>query len=206
MRQFHKPVHRPAEVIEAMANGSDPAQANALAHDTAAALLHRVRAASDPSTVERLIAYANEHGIDDVAELWASAPPHSLPGALWRLYLVRHLVHQSAQHCGYVFRRGLEHDTGVNQAIAGSPDTPSPEEVAQLATEILAGAFVGDFYLALRRCAAFCHVMALGYSTLLDDNDAPERQHTVQRQHRTFETFATDLQASAQLWRSGHLH
>lgn len=194
MRQYHKPIHRPSSVIEQWGGGDDPVAAQALAHDTAAALLHRVRAANDPELVDRLIAYANDNGVDDVAELWATAESDTLPGALWRIYLLRHVVLQDPEQIGYEFRAGTEL-AGVDQAIAGSPHSPTPEEVVQLATSILRGAFTGDFAVAMERAAAFSRVMAAGVNAT---------SHDAQRV-RNYLAVATELTEDAHLWRSGQL-
>lgn len=193
--KFHKPVRRPSDILETLRGGGDPADVSALTHDTAAALLGRVRQAEDPAVVDRVIAYADEHGIDDVAELWASAPPVTLPGAMWRLYLLRHAVVTTTEAISYLFRRGLEVDGGPNQAIAGSRHAPTPDEVVSLATTILRGAFEGDFSDALHRASAFSRVLSLG-ATELDD----------QRQAAAYGQIADELRAAAAQWRAGQLH
>ncbi len=91
---FHKPTQFSGSKFESFQGGDDPASISRVAHETAQALLARVRSDPDPAVVERLVAYTDEHGIDAVAELWASATPRSLPGALWRIYLVRLLIRQ----------------------------------------------------------------------------------------------------------------
>lgn len=161
MSSFHKPVHRPGDVLEMLHGDGDPAELSGLAQDTAGALLHHVRAAKDPELVERVIAFADSEGIDDLAELWAPADAQSLPGALWRLYLLRHTVREEPSAAAYRFRHGISTDA-VGQAIAGSGDAPGPDEVVALATQILRGAFTGDFAVALERAAAFSRVMAAG--------------------------------------------
>ncbi|WP_331715815.1 hypothetical protein [Tessaracoccus coleopterorum] len=126
MSDFHRPVKRPGDIIELMAGSGDPAELSGLAHDTAAALLHRVRKAPDPGVVERVIAFADGEGIEDLAEMWAASRPDTLPGTLWRLYLLRHAVRESPSAAAYRFTRGIEVDT-VGQAIAGSPAAPTPD-------------------------------------------------------------------------------
>lgn len=123
MSDFHKPVKRPGDVIEMMAGSGDPAELSGLAHDTAAALLNRVRKAPDQQVVDRVIAFADGEGLEDLAELWADSPASSLPGAMWRLYLLRHAVREAPSAAGYRFKRGVEVDT-VGQAIAGSGERP----------------------------------------------------------------------------------
>lgn len=195
MRDFHKPVRRPAEVLETLQPSGDPAQLSGLAHDTAAALLGRLREANDPALIDKVISYADEHGIDDVAEIWAHAPGQTLPGAMWRIYALRHAVVTGAEAITYRFRRGLEVEGGPNQAIAGSPHAPSPDELVSLATTILRGAFSGDFAMALERASAFARVLAAG-SAELDDRP----------QEDGYTAMADDLRASARLWRAGQLH
>lgn len=199
MREFHKPVRRPGDFLEVLRGDGDPAEMGGLAHDTAAALLHRVRTAPDPQIVDSLISYADEHGIDDVAELWAQSPTESLPGALWRLYLIRHTTAGNPVRAGRIFARGSEVD-GVNQAIAGAPHAPTPDEVVELANQILRGAFTGDFAVALERASAFSRVMAAGASQLTTgaDDDLP-------RLALAYTSMAKEFTAQAKLWRSGQL-
>src|SRR6188472_2369939 len=86
-RDFHKPVKRPAELFDRIFAAEDPAEVSRVAHSTAHALLARVRQDPDGEIVERLVAFTDINGIDDIAELWSRSPAKSLPGALWRLYL-----------------------------------------------------------------------------------------------------------------------
>ena len=114
---------------------------------------------------------------------------------MWRIYALRHAVVTDPEPVGYRFRRGLEVEGGPNQAIAGSPPTPSPEEVVTLATTILRGAFAGDFALALERASSFARVLAAGCAEL-DET----------RQADGYTAMADDLRTSAKLWREGVLH
>src|SRR5690606_41513969 len=77
---FHKPTLFSGAMFESLVGGEDPAQISRIAHETASALLGRVRAQPDTEVVERLVAYTDENGIDAIAELWSRASPHSLPG------------------------------------------------------------------------------------------------------------------------------
>ena len=73
-REFHKPVRRPAELFDRRFAAEDPAEVSRVAHSTAHALLARVRADPDGEVVDRLVAFTDEHGIDDIAELWSRSP------------------------------------------------------------------------------------------------------------------------------------
>ncbi|RRD46737.1 DNA-directed RNA polymerase subunit beta [Tessaracoccus sp. OH4464_COT-324] len=190
MREFHKPVRRPGDFLESLVGAGDPSES--LAHDSAAALLHRVRAAADPQLAERIVGYAAEHGVDDVAELWAGRPADSLPGALWRVYSLRHIVAGDAEHAGLLHRAGQPLASDVDAAVAGAPHLPAPDDVVRVADEVLAGAFVGDFAAALDRAAAFCRVQAAGAESLGELSDGYAR-------------YAEELGRAAQLWRAGKL-
>lgn len=205
MSNFHKPVKRPGDIIELLAGGGDPAEMSGLARDTAGALLNRIRRAPDQEVVARVIGFADGEGIEDLAELWASSPADSLAGALWRLYLLRHTVQEAPSAAGYRFSRGIEVDT-VSQAIAGSPSAPTPEEVVELATEILRGAFAGDFAVALERAAAFARVMAAGERELMASSDDARRVMDELRRLEGYETVSAELTAAAALWRNGELN
>lgn len=89
---FHKPTQYSGDKFDTFEGGQDPAQVLRAARETAHALLARARASEDPEVVERLVHYTDEHGIDAVAELWARSSATSLPGALWRIYLIRVMI------------------------------------------------------------------------------------------------------------------
>lgn len=200
-RPFHKPVRRPSDVIDTYVGSGDPAEITAAAHDTAAALLHRVRECRDPEAAERVIAYADAHGIDDVAELWASSDPVTLPGALWRLYLIRHTVAADPAEAAYLFGRGLSLSE-VDRAIVGAAEAPTPEEMTRLANEILRGAFEGDFALALERAAAFCRVMSLGSADLVSPDETTRSARGEEARSARYSAMADELTSFARVWRA----
>ena len=85
MRQFHKPVRRPSDILEEFDGSGDPAEMSTAAHDTAAVLVHLVGDRAVPAIRVRLVEYIAEEGVEDLLELWSQSPAVSLPGALWRL-------------------------------------------------------------------------------------------------------------------------
>ena len=84
---------RPAQldpaVADGLAGGMDPQALSEMSHLSAAALLDRVRHSEDPTVVERVLTLVETVGVDEIAELWSDAEPDSLPGVLWRLYMLR---------------------------------------------------------------------------------------------------------------------
>jgi hypothetical protein len=207
MAEFHRPVRMPAEHFDFVKGGEDPAVIVRTAHETAQALVSRVRADPDPEVVGRLVAFAEREGIDAVAELWSRAAPHSLPGALWRLYLLREMVQRDADQVTLAFARGAERLRSIDPVIAGAPSPAGPEELRALADEILRGVFEGDLALALDRAAAFCRVTADGALDLADDADPTEplRAEALTRRAARLARLADELSVSARLERDGAL-
>lgn len=202
-REFHKPVRRPAELFDRLFAADDPAEVSRVAHSTAHALLSRVRADPTVDVVERLVAFTDDHGIDDIAELWSRSPARSLPGALWRLYLLQLMIHDDAATAALLFERGRAEMATVDPVVAGAPAPAGPEELVQLIDTILRGLFEGDFAVALERAAAFCRVQATGATHLADDyeNTESERATALTTRALRLSTYADDLTAAAALWR-----
>ncbi|MEV8267026.1 DNA-directed RNA polymerase subunit beta [Microbacterium sp. NPDC076911] len=202
-RDFHKPVKRPAETFDRLFAAEDPAEVSRVAHSTAHALVARVRAEPDDAVVERLIAFTGEHGIDDVAELWSRSPAKSLPGALWRLYLLQLMIHDDPHSAALLYERGRHALDSVDSVVAGAPAPAGPAELVALINTILRGLFQGDFAVALERDAAFCRVEAAGSTHLADDYEStePDRSSGFTTRALRLSTYAGDLAACAALWR-----
>lgn len=202
-RDFHKPVRRPAELLDRLYAAADPAEVSRVAHSTAQALLSRVRADPDSAVIDRLVSFTDAHGIDDIAELWSRSPARTLPGALWRLYLLQLMIHDDAPGAALLYERGRVEIASADPVVAGAPSPAGPDELVVLVDTILRGLFEGDFAVALDRAAAFCRVQASGATHLADDYERtePERASALTTRALRLSTYATDLAASASLWR-----
>jgi len=198
---FHKPTLFGGREFEAFAGTRDPAATMRIAHDTARALLRRVRDSDDPSVIDRVVGFTDEHGLDALAELWALSGPHTLPGALWRLYLVRVMIRQDPEGVALMFQRGTEVLTTIDPIVAGAPTPAGPQEVLDLAERILRGVFEGDFPHALERAAAFCRVEAAGATSIADDQEAasPERATELTTRASRLAVTADELAVCARL-------
>jgi hypothetical protein len=206
-RDHHRPVHFTDAEFAALKGGEDPALVNRVAHETANALLHRVREDPDPAIVERLVTYTDTHGIDALAELWARVGAHTLPGALWRVHLLRTLIRQSPDEVSYLFERGASRLSTIDEAVAGAERPAGPAEIVTLADQILRGLYTGDLAVALDRGAAFARIVAAGATDLADDSDASAEQRASELTVRAFRLseLAENLTASAALWRRDSL-
>jgi hypothetical protein len=204
---FHRPALFAGHEFSAFLGGSDPAQLNELAHESARALLARVKAGGDEATLNRVVSLTDENGIDVVAELWANASAHSLPGSLWRLYLIRALIRAEATQMSYLYGRGLEVIHTVDPVVAGAPTPAGPDEMRELADIILRGAFEGDYGGALDRAASFSRVLAAGCTNMANDADLlnPERAAQLTTQAARLSKTAAEFSVCARLWRDHSL-
>lgn len=204
--RFRRPAMLDMEEAEQIEGDVDPLDIALIAHETALAVVSQVRESRDPQLVARLVRLVDDEGIDAVAMMWAKAEPHTLPGALWRIYMLREWVKHSAESVARSYHQGV-HAAQVRHAIAGVEDPPGPEEVRRLADSILSGVFSGDLAVALERAGAFCRVVATGaaFEAETDEGHADARAHRATLRAAQLLRTGEDLERCAQLWREGKL-
>jgi len=191
---------------EALPGGIDPADLPEVAHTTAAAIVHRARALDDPELVGRLVRLVESEGLDVVASLWADAGPHSLPGALWRLYSLREWVRRDPGTLASRYLTGIS-AAPVHEVVAGVARPPGPQELSDLADAVLSGVFTGELDVALERAAAFCRVLAAGVALDADEHEASDEARAVHetRGAASLVRTAEELEHCATLWRADRL-
>ncbi len=200
-RPFHRPVYRPGESLESLGGAVDPLEQVEAAHRTAALVVGRGRDTDDPELTARLVGLVRELGLATVAEMWSDRPARTLPGALWRLYLLHEWVQRRPEDVRRLWSAGAGH-AEVYRAIVGVAEPPDPAALATMTEQVLTGVFNGDLAVALERAAAFCHVMAVG---LVEPGVDEIPADQVTRAGRMRDT-ADDLTACARLWRLDDLH
>jgi hypothetical protein len=204
-RRHHRPVLSDP-MTDWQPGGIDPALRSQIAHATATALVRHGRASDDPAVLGRLMALVETEGLDLVAALWADSPADSLPGALWRLYVLREWVRRDPQTVADRYRQGVD-AAPVDGAVAGVVVPPGPADVRAVTDAVLSGVYSGDFAVALERAAAFCRVLATGaafdadHLDLVDPGGAARQTRGAASLLRT----ADDLAREAGLWRAGRL-
>lgn len=217
-------------IVEGIAGGSDPSAVSEMSHASAAALLDRVHHTADPEIVSRVLTLVDHEGVDVIAALWSRSEPDSLPGILWRLYMLRTWMRKNRDSIARLWRVGEPVATAAS-AIAGVDAAPTEDDIARTADSILAGAFTGDFAVALERAAAFTDVVALGLRVEAkrmsaraagpanasggaagagSTSSAQGKQHVTKAArllHTAGNLFATakDFRHGASLWRRGKL-
>jgi hypothetical protein len=192
-RRFHRPAMLDPAVADELPGGVDPAMRSELAHASAQNLVARARdeAPDDPALLARLVTLLETQGLDVVAALWSNAPAESLPGALWRLYLLREWVQRDPDTVAERYRLGLSQHS-VAEVVAGAATPPGPAEMAELADQVLTGVFTGELDVALDRAAAFARILATGAAI-----DADWVEETDEQQAFTITRRASSLLATA---------
>lgn len=194
------------EMADQIVGDIDPADRGLIAHETAAAIVSQARASQDPELTARLVHLVDEEGIDTVAMMWSKAGAHTLPGALWRIYMLREWVKHDAEGVARSYHHGV-HAAAVRAAIAGVEDPPGPSEVQALADNVLSGVFSGDLAVALERAGAFCRVVATGaaYEAEADDGHQDRRAHETALRAAQLLRTGEDLEKCAAMWREDRL-
>lgn len=204
---FRRPAMLSTERAELLPGDPDPAERNELAHTTATALVTGGRAGADDADLQRrLVHLVESEGLDLLAQLWSASPAETLPGALWRLYLLREWTRRDPRTISERYHLGL-HRAEVSGVVAGVASPPGPQEVRDLSDAVLHGVFSGDLDVALDRAAAFLHVLVSGTALDADwveNSDADGAEHLTRRAG-ALQSTAEDLQQAAALWRAGRL-
>ena len=162
--RHHRPRVLRAAFFEDLTGGADPAAVRE-AGDLAATLLVRgAQGADDHALVDRVLHLADTEGLETLAEVWSGAPPDTLAGCLWRLYVLRAWVHRSPSEVAAEYDAGLA-GAQVARVVAGVADPPGPDEVKAMIDEVLRG-IVADFAVTLLRASAFARVIATGRASV----------------------------------------
>jgi hypothetical protein len=204
--RYRRPAMLDPRDAEQLPGAIDPALRDEVAHTTARAVVHRARAAEDPEIVARLVRLVESEGLDAVAALWADAAPVTLPGALWRLYVLREWVRRDPQTVALRYRLGVA-AAPVHEAVAGVPSPPEPADLRKLADAVLSGVFSGDLAVALERAASFCRILATGAAFDADAREVadPDGASRMTRGAAGLQRTAEELEAGASQWRAGTL-
>ncbi len=205
-RRPRRPAMLDPQAADELPGELDPALRAEVAHTTAAALVHQGRANQDPQVVARLVALVETEGLDVVAGLWSDSAPATLPGALWRLYVLREWVRRDPETIADRYRQGTA-AVPVHDVVAGVAQAPGPVDVRAVADAVLSGVYTGDLDVALERAGAFCRVLAAGAAIDADHLDAVDPRGATRQTFGASALLRTaeELEHAAQLWRAGRL-
>lgn len=202
--RFRRPAMLSPERAERIIGDEDPAQRSDVAHLTAGVILHGGRRdAQDEEIVNRLITLVDREGIDIVAGMWADSPATTLPGIMWRLYLLREWTKNDDELMARHFRLGTTH-AEVDEVIAGLSYLPGPREVRKGVDAVLSGVFQGDFAVTLERAGALCRVLSTGAAIDADAHEV-EQGRRLTEYSAILAAKAQEFEKAASMWRVGRL-
>ena len=206
--RFRRPAMLSPEQAEAIVGEEDPAERSEIAHTTAQAMVFGGRdSAEDPELVQRLIALVDSEGLEAVAEIWSQSPADTLPGALWRLYLLREWGRRDPDTIAERYRLGAN-NAEVAGVVAGVASPLGPEEIREMLDAVLSGVYRGDLAVALERAGSFLRVLATGSAMDADwveTSDADAATLLTRRAGSLLDT-AGELEDAASLYRADRLH
>lgn len=201
---FRRPASLSLSAQDALPGEPDPGVTQDHAHRSANALLAGVRGSQDPEVVDRVLGIARTDGLDDLATLWSGAPAATLPGALWRLYVVHTWARRDPDDVVRRYRDGSRTVPGLRY-LAGLSEPPDVASVRTTVDEILRGAFTGDLAVALGRAGALMMLVAYGTAHLADDEPDPTRQQELTEQGGRLLATGEELVQAARLEATGAL-
>lgn len=181
---------------------SDPALTSEAAHATAnAVLLGPSRLSEDAELAGRVVAIIDAEGLDEIAALWARSPATTLPGAMWRLYLVRAWLQRDPETITMRFREGA-----ATVAPDDAAELPQPAAVDERLAALFNGESEDELAVLLDGAADLLRVLAAGAGGqagwLTHDDDAAR---PVTGRTSALSVTADELAHAAVLARGGRL-
>lgn len=184
-----RPAQLKPEQIELIEGDADTAATSELAHTSAQAIVP-LGESQEPEVVERVLALIAEEGIDTIVESWVNSPEDSLPGVLWRGFLLSEWIRRypgEAQERFAAARQvlGAEEPDKLDQVL-------SPRDVRAKWEDVFRGNFAGDFADVLRASARFTDFIGRVQPAWISDDAHPMATEVTRRDTamiRTAEEF-----------------
>lgn len=205
-RMFRRPAQLEPEQAEEIVGDEDPAENSEIAHTSAWALMGVPNADFDETAVEQLKKSVRAQGVDVIASAWSRSPDFTLPGALWRIYLVWQWHQMNPDVLVERYEEGRA--AMEKQGVANDQTVPSLDEVIRADEGVLAGyATEDDLPAVLGSNAALLRVLAAGVTNgpewITDDEHV--LAHRVTRRPQALLDTANELDESERQARAGTL-
>ena len=202
-RTPRRPAMLDAEQAENIPGAEDGAIASEVAHLVAQTLLGIEKESDDQ--VKRLRELLESGGIDTVSELWSASPANTLPGTLWRLYLVYQWYLRDPDLVNERFQQGL----AALEIGEAAPVERSDKTVSTLMEELAAlweaKTSITGLEPLLDKVADFLHVLASGVSAEWIKDARDELADPVTLRPQALLQTASDLKLSARIAKANRL-
>ncbi|OKL48625.1 hypothetical protein [Boudabousia marimammalium] len=199
MNHPRRPAMLDPEVAESIPGDEDPAVTTAVALTSARALLGLGDDEFTADQVEKLAHLIKTEGVDAVSTLWARSSKLTLPGQMWRLYLVREWFRRDTDT---VRSRYEEGERAIHQR-PGAEDLVLPELESTMAKieQLMTGGGVDSMVELLKATSGVMRVLAAGVSAgpewITSDDD--ELADVVTRRAGALQKTAEELAEAAKL-------
>lgn len=196
-RKFRRPAILSPSDAEQVTDSADIEENSDMAHATAWAMMGIPSEEFNTEVVHRLVTTVRANGADIVAPLWDNSPAFTLPGALWRLYL---LWQWNQLNPGVVADRFAEGQRVYQEAGDATMGDVSLAETLEAVKGTLAGfASEDDLAPTLEATAKTLRVMAAGleHGPRWITSDSDELAHPVTRRPAALLDTAEELEEGA---------
>lgn len=200
---------RPAQLydeqIEAIEGEADVAYNSELAHTSAQALVPMGRNHLEDDDVRaRILKLVETEGVDVIAESWVRSPEDTLPGILWRGYLLREWLRRDCAHAEARYATACDAIRASEGGAAKIDATPAPDAILSEWNTVFTGAYDGHFDELLRDSARFTDVLADIDPTWIE-SDEDELATPVTRRDAAMTATSREFLAAAELSYKGGL-
>lgn len=199
-----RPAMLDAEQAENIPGAEDAASSSEVAHLVAQTLLG-IEKESDEN-VQRLRQLLESGGIDTVSELWSTSPASTLPGTLWRLYLVYQWYLRDPQLVNERFQQGLAALEIGDIFSREHSDKSVANLMDKLAALWQAQTSIAELAPLLDRVSDFLQVLASGVSAEWIKDSRDELADSVTLRPQALLQTADDLKLSARAAKVNHLN
>lgn len=175
-----RPAQLKPEQIELIEGDADTAATSELAHTSAQAIVPLGKTRAEESGVSaRVLELIREEGIDMIAESWVNSPEDSLPGVLWRGFLLSEWIRRYPEEVAERFAAarvamGESEPEKLEQVL-------NPREVRAKWDEVFVGGFAGDFADVFRASARLTDFLGRVQPTWISSDEHPMATEVTRR-------------------------
>ena len=192
-----RPAMLDAARAEAIIGDEDPASLSAVAHTAAWALMGIGDETFSDEAVARLRETVRARGVDAIAHVWSRSPEFTLPGALWRVYLLHEWYHRDPLLVAERYAEGSR--APIIQGLEAPVDLRPLSLIMEEVDSLLRGDLTDDdLEYVLREASRAMRVLAAGEAGALWIEDPSDPlAHRVTMRHCALLVTADELDVAA---------
>lgn len=167
-----RPAQLKPEQIELIQGDTNIADNSELAHASAQAVvpLSAIHAL-ESEAIERVQELIKTEGVDLLAESWVNSPATSLPGILWRGYLLFEWIRRFGAEVNKRYHASCEYFSDTEPEKLDL--VLSPDVLKNIWAEVFIGDYRGDFAVVLRDSARFTDFLGMLVPEWIKDESHP---------------------------------